>query len=153
MSDKGGRKLSDVLLPVGIAVLLVGGFLLWIFWDEAVYPLKNWTARREWQSILHELPETGTVTFTDENNGTEYELPMAELLETAEFSRAYPPGQSPGTPDWQVFMTDKDGNTIKIQGCMTGKGAEVSADNWFEISCPELCLAVSAVKAQQEVKT
>ncbi|HIW74168.1 MAG TPA: hypothetical protein H9684_07570 [Firmicutes bacterium] len=138
---------------MGIVVPLTGGFLLWIFWDEAVYPLKNWAAGREWQSILQGLPETGAVTFTDSANGAKYELPAAELLEAAEFSRAYPPGQSPGTPDWQIFMTDKNGKTIQIQGWTMGKGAEVFADTWFEISCPELCSAISAIKTQQEVKT
>lgn len=148
MSGEGKRKWSGVLVRLGIAVLLIGGFLLWIFWDEAIYPLKNWTARREWQSILQELPETGTVTFTDEANGTEYELPTAELLKTAEFSRVYPVGQSPGTPDWQIFMTGEDGKTIQVQGWLGGTGgsAEVFADHWYEISCPELVEAVLAIQ-------
>lgn len=152
MPAENRKKWTAIAVPVGIAVLVIAGLLLWIFWDEAVYPLKNWTARREWQSILQELPETGTVTFTDEASGVEYELPTAELLETAEFSRVYPPEMSPGTPDWHVVMTDKNGKSIRLRGGY-GSWAEVCADNWFEIFCPDLSNAVSALKEQQEVET
>lgn len=143
------KRWAGTLLYIGIAVLLLGGLLLWIFWDEAVYPVKTWAARREWQSLSQKLPETGTLIFVTGEDGAEYRLPAADLLETAEFSRVYPPGQSPGSPDWKLFVTDESGKKITLQN-VGGTCVEVFADNWFEIECPELVDAVTAIKRQQE---
>lgn len=53
------------ILTAAAVLAVSAGFLLWVCWDEAVYPLKNHLARQEWQRIVDTVPETAAVTFTD----------------------------------------------------------------------------------------
>lgn len=57
------------ILTAAAVLAVSAGFLLWVCWDEAVYPLKNHLARQEWQRIVDTVPETAAVTFTDGTPG------------------------------------------------------------------------------------
>ena len=50
-----GRIRRGILTAAAVLAVLVG-FLLWVCWDEAVYPLKNHLARQEWQRIVDTVP-------------------------------------------------------------------------------------------------
>ena len=141
-----GRIRRGILTAAVLAVL--AGFLLWVCWDEAVYPLKNHLARQEWQRIVDTVPETAAVTFTDGTPGGD--VPLSDLLQEAIYDRALPssPYQSPGTPDWQIFWTDEEGKQHQIQGFWGGKGVYVPVKRDFFADAPALCEAVQEIGEQ-----
>lgn len=142
-----GRTRRGILTAAAVLAVLAG-FLLWVCWDGAVYPLKNHLARQEWQRIVDTVPETAAVTFTDGTPGGD--VPLSDLLQEAIYDRALPssPYQSPGTPDWQIFWTDEEGNQKQIQGFLEGKGVYVPVKRAFFASTPELCEAVQEIWEQ-----
>lgn len=131
------------ILTTAAVIAVLAGFLLWVCWDEAVYPLKNHLAQKEWQCIVDTVPETAAVTFTDGTSSGD--VLLNDLLQAAAFERALPPHQSPGTPDWQIFWTDEKGKQNQIQGFWGGTGVYVPVERNFFASTPELCKAVQEI--------
>ena len=139
-------RIKRGILKAAAVLAVLAGFLLWVCWDEAVYPLKNHLARKEWQHIVDTVPETAAVTFTDGTPGGD--VPLNDLLQAAAFNRALPPHESPGTPDWQIFWTDEEGKQKQIQGVLKGKGVYVPVERDFFASTPGLCEAVQEIWQQ-----